>query len=281
MKTCFLLAVVVWVPLAANALLQDEKELSPDQKLFEEAMELYQHQLPERSLYAFREFMLLYPSSPLAARAHYNVALILRQLNDTTRAIATFIEILDKDEYNERDSNDLMEPYTLYKHHSCRNLAEMSLEKKQYAQAARYIEMFDKKFPYQHFCGNEWAAYDMYRDVMVARVLEGQHDIKKAIRILITSIPENGLASNQAVLKTLDGILSRNYSFEQLQAEFTQALNNFRIETKKKETYAVVTLFGEPVRFEQYYTEQKNPDTRKAFREAILANELFLKYATR
>src|SRR5690349_4844456 len=96
-----------------------------------------------------------YPQSPAKDDAHFNIGYIQFNLRQYKEAASTFHEILNMS-YNELADNSLMEPYKLYKHNSARYLAEISLEVKEWKDAERYIHMYDKEYPYQHFCGNEW-----------------------------------------------------------------------------------------------------------------------------
>src|SRR5262245_45014135 len=132
----------------------EKKRRGPEQKQFEKAYAYFDDGDLSGAILEFRKFMEEYPQSHMVPRAHYNVAYISYQLKDYGTAKMIFREILTKP-YKEHDSNNLMEPYTLYKHRSSRHLAEIAILEKDYELAEEYIEMFDKKYPYEHFCGNE------------------------------------------------------------------------------------------------------------------------------
>jgi tetratricopeptide (TPR) repeat protein len=130
--------------------LQAQPTLTKDELAFEHALSLYEDERIEESVLALYEFMATFPNSPLRGRAHYNLGLIQFQRQHWDAAATAFKEILAAD-YNELDSNNLMEPYTLYKHHSACLLAEISLEQKDYKAAEEYIHVFEVVYPYQHF----------------------------------------------------------------------------------------------------------------------------------
>jgi tetratricopeptide (TPR) repeat protein len=279
MKTLLQILVILAAGLCLPATIhgQSEEKLTKDKQAFDEAYKFYEDGDLENALVTFYEFMRVYPESHLVARAHFNIGCVSRELKRVEGAKAAFLEILDK-EYDEMDPNSLMEPYALYKHHSCRHLAEIFLEEKNYKEAEKYIQHFDKVYPYQHFCGNEWAAYDIYKATMEARVLEGKQKHERAIAVLLPEIFENGLASNDYLLDELIGILNRHFTNDEIQGELRNALSSLKVESKKRGDVATIKLYGHDIVVNEYYFAEENIGliTRAdKYRALVLSNKLF------
>jgi len=270
----FSLLVCVAIVCSAHA----QKKDSADQKAFERAVALVEDKRNEEALLAFYEFMSAYPESSLLARVHYNIGYLQFERRNYEAATIVFKQIIDAG-YDDRDPNGLMEPYMLYKHHSCRMLAEMSLEQKNYKAAEEYIRMFEHDYPYQHFCGNELSANAIYTATMKARAYDGQGKPLKAIQELVPYIFDNGLAYNEDLLQLLNTILYHNYSIDQLHDEFTRALNSCEVKVMKRNTEATVTLFGQKVEMDYFYdNDEKATRDLDFFKKAISKNKLFKKF---
>jgi len=273
MKTTMLflaLAIAQFTKLSAQSL-----EATEDQLAFDKAFALYDSGIYERAVLAFSDFTERFPKSPLRGRAHFNVAYLYRELDYNAKAAAVFKEILNEG-YNENDENSLMEPYTLYKHNSCRQLAEIYLEEKDFTQAEMYMEMFDKEYPYQHFCGNEWAAYDLYKATMYARLYEGKGQHERAVRNLVPHIFYNGLASNANLLDELMQILRAHYTTEEIQAELRSSLTTLSIHAKKRDVQARLILFGEKVDIiPEYSAPDVDVSNLDGYKVVVKQNELF------
>jgi hypothetical protein len=202
------------------------------------------------------------------------VAYISYQLKDYGTAKFIFQEILTKP-YNEHDSNNLMEPFTLYKHRSSRHLAEIAILEKDYESAEEYIELFTKKYPYQHFCGNEWAAYFNDVALMRAQVYEGMNQLQKALEVLLPRTFDEFLVSNDEVLDRLIYLLENNYSKESIRAELTRSLESLKV---KVDGNAVLMLYG--VKVEIWSPRDENRLTKDFtghgyFRDIARENRLY------
>lgn len=234
------LLVIMLLPLVAAA---QSKKPSEDERAFDNAYQLVSDGKQEEALDAYRSFMKTHPKSSLKPRAHFNAAYLAFALGNLTEARDTFLEILDMG-YDEREENSLMEPYALYKHNSAVYLAEISLQVKDWDAAKKYIHMFDKIYPYQHFCGNEWAAYHTMKARMDARLFEGQGRNDDAVRALAPHLFGNGLASVAGAQSDLRDLLRRNYSDEEIRKELNSALASSRIIRKKQSISGQITFFG-------------------------------------
>jgi hypothetical protein len=153
-------------------------------------------------------------------------------------------------------------------------LAEISLQVKQWDDAERYIELFDKKYPYQHFCGNEWAAYYIMKSTMEARLHEGQGKIDKAVRDLVPFIFDDRLASNKDVISLLKDILRRNYSSNEISSELTSALETIRVVDDDNHKKVVITMFGVDTTVDDYGMD----NTVEAGKKIAMSNPVFVEF---
>jgi hypothetical protein len=266
------LALIYFAPSIVHA--QDKGELA-----FEAASQLYEEKKFAESALAYLRFMKDFSDHELKPRAHFNVAICYRELQDTANAKRIFLEILDED-YNERDANDIMEPYSLYKHHASRNLAFFAMAEKNYDEVEKYIRYFDKRFPYQHFCGNEWAAYHIFKDTMLAELYEGQHKPAEAVKVLAPHLFNNGLAYNGNAVELLDKILERNFTGDEVKAMFQNAYNSLAIKKTKRSEVVVLDFYGINVTVTEYWNDEKKKggDWLAESQTMLRAHELFLKY---
>lgn len=266
--------------IAQTAFAQDDDEdLTPEQILFEEAGDHFREGDFHAAAEGFLNIRKKFPKSELVGRAHFNEALSYYRQHHYESAKKTFLEILDQP-YNDRDPNNLMEPYTLYKHLSSRYLAEIALGEKDYATAEKYIQVFDKKYPYQHFCGNELAAYDMYKAVMNAKIYRARKEVKKAMNLLLPHVFDSSLASNDDVLEELASILEEHFTREQNKAEFSRALASLELK-EKGGTYVNISLYGVKINVEDYRFEMENLNIYSGielYRKMVEANVLFKKF---
>ena len=274
MKTLSFL-VIVSLCIVQKIFAQEEPK-TEDEIFFERGIEHFEQQYYIGAAEEFEAFLTKFPKSPLLGRAHYNLALSHFRLRNYQTAKKVFHQILDQP-YNEQDENDIMEPYTLYKHHSCRKLAEIALQEMDYNAAEKYIRMFDKEYPYQHFCGNEWSAYAMYKAVMQGKVYQGKGETKKAMQVLLPYIFSDALASNQEVLRELSHLLETAFTKEQNQQEFTRALASLEVKENKKEPRATIELYGVKVEVEDYFFDTKT-DAKEYFQKKVKEHELFQKF---
>lgn len=274
MKTLSFMVVISFCVAQTKA--QDTTQ-TQDQILFDHAVQYFADGHYTRAAEEFETFLSKFPTSPLLGRAHYNLGLTHYRLLNYITAKKVFLQILDQP-YNEQDKNDIMEPYTLYKHHSCRMLTEIALVEKDYRAAEKYIRMFDEEYPYQHFCGNEWAAYDMYKAVMLAKAFEGQGETKKALGSLLPYIFSNALASNEEVLRLLTDILEAHYSQEQNQQAFAKALATLEIKETKKSTRAFINLYDVKIEVNDYNYETKNNSSKEYYEHSLREHELFKRF---
>ena len=208
------------------------------QKRFEYANKLYEEENYDSALYLFTAiYNRGIGSTELIAKSYYNIGIIYLEKKDTLNTKRIFTNILSSD-FNDMDragtGEGLMaEPYALYKNNSCRILAKLALQQKDFKSALTYIEQADKRYPYRHFCGNEYTANDIYMASMYARCYEGMGDKEKAIKTLLPHCIENGLASNGYLVDQLCLLLKEKYSKEEIKQEINTATSGIYIKEIK------------------------------------------------
>lgn len=264
--------------------ISQEIETTEDEISFEKAVTHAYREENEKALESFTSFLNQYPDSFLKPRAKYNIGVVLRKLGRNDEAISSFSEILDSD-YNEKEaSGGIMEQYALYKNRSAKELAEMYFEKKEYKKASDYVYLFDKKYKYLHFCGNEMRADDIYIATSYAKLFLAQNKPEKAIRKLLPYLFYDGLASNTEALEVLEESLKTKYSEKEIKALVNTAVKSLKI---KNEDEAKITFLGKKVPvFDYWLYDPNNPklDTnlelngREKFEAVLTTHPLFSKY---
>jgi tetratricopeptide (TPR) repeat protein len=270
---------------------QEEKEPTPEQALFAVGFEYYEDEDLDSSLFVFRQFKNLYPSSSLIPRTEYNIGVILEEQGNLTEAKKVFKRIL-KSNYNEFDpgGGGLMgSQYALYKHNSCEHLSDIYLEEKNYEEAEKYIRLFDKKYPYRHFCGNELSAYEIFKARYYAKVYDGKGLTEKAIRKLLPFTFYNGLASNETLIGELTALIEKMYTTKQINQAMALAVASLKIKYSRRDEYADIELFGEKVkvhdgilfdlRNQDFQTNIYLEGTEK-YKKVMSTHPLFQKYST-
>ncbi|XLS27792.1 tetratricopeptide repeat protein [Flavobacteriaceae bacterium M23B6Z8] len=190
----------------------------------------------EVALKYFEELINDYPKSDLIYRALNNAALIYDQLDNTDQAIKYYKKILTSDA-NDHEKGGIgkgimAEPYALYKNRACKSLAELYLQQKDFDSALKYIRLTEK-YPYKHFCGNEYAANDIYMATLYARSYYGLNEVEKALSYSLPHIFNNSLASNTEIVELTVRILKENKDYEKLISDFENSVKNYYSETFK------------------------------------------------
>ncbi|MBI5857393.1 MAG: hypothetical protein HZB42_07055 [Sphingobacteriales bacterium] len=193
------------------------------EELFEKASDYYHDEEYDSALLIYQK---IYKKGKgdlsLIAKSYYNMGHIFYVKEDYKKAKEIFLAIMDAD-YDEMDKGGrgegiMGEPYALYKNNSCKILAEMSLKEKEYSKALEYTELFDKVYPYKHFCGNEYAANDIYVAYTYARCYEGLGRRDEAIAVLLPLSMYNGLAGNSYLVDFADSLIKMQYCKEVIQS---------------------------------------------------------------
>ncbi|SFR40132.1 Tetratricopeptide repeat-containing protein [Robiginitalea myxolifaciens] len=201
------------------------------------------------ALLGFERFLAAHPYSELRPRAMYNRASLLRELGKSEEAIIAFKEIMKSDFDELEPYGGIMEQYALFKNRSAAHLAELYLEARQYDKAETYVYLYDKVYPYKHFCGNELTASAIYKASLYARVYFGQGKSEKAIKTLLPHVFYNGLADNGQITELLGEYLPKTYDRDQMIAALEEAIGNFRPKNKE---FGYLKLYGVKIPVQSY-----------------------------
>lgn len=237
------------------------------QELFDQAMEYYRDKEYDSALLIFEKINKKgRGGESLVAKSYYNIGHIYMLKEDYPNAKLIFEAILDGG-YNEMDKGGrgegiMAEPYALYKNNSCKNLAEIALMEKKYTSALDYTRLFDEVYPYQHFCGNEYAANDIYVAYTYARCYDGLGKTKKAIEVLLPQVMYNGLAGNQYLVELAGSLIRKQYSPQEICTELEQAVMNIskkvnKVDGREYDYYSTFFL-GIEIKISPYGEEWRN-----------------------
>lgn len=212
------------------------------QKKFDRAYQMMDDEKYDSALNLFTSIYNRGIGAPaLIAKSYYNIGVIYLELKDSANAKRIFTNIIlsDVDDMDRGGIGEglMAEPYALYKNRSCNILAILALQEKDYVKTLKYIEMADKEYPYIHFCGNEYAANDIYMATMYAKCYAGLGDIDRAIQTLMPHCINNGLASNSYLVEQLCGLLRQKYSREEIKQEINTAISGIYVRETKQRDY--------------------------------------------
>jgi len=71
------------------------------------------------------------------------------------------------------------------RHVMCEILSTIHLERGAYDSSLHYITLADKKYPYRHFCGNEWESRQLFMAMRYAAIYDHQGDSVKTLKVLL------------------------------------------------------------------------------------------------
>ncbi len=250
-----------------------------EQAAFDEILDLYENGQLTSAQVLSEHFLDTYPDSEMYPRVLYNLGIVYRDLDQQDHAIAIFKRILEASFEEKEPYGGIMEWYALYKHRSAKHLAEIYLQREQFEEASQYIYLFDKVYPYQHFCGNELSADRIYTSRIYAKLYQGKGDNLKAITELLPHIFYNGLASNELLLEDLEWLLRESYTEDELSTMVDDAYANIKIGRNGKS--ASFKILGQKVQMHQgYYSEpaQEDLSERQMWEMLFKQNPLLKKY---
>ena len=221
-----------------------QEDIRKDQVAFDEALEYYYDEEYDSALYLFSNFLEGYPKSPLEPRVKYNIGYILKEQEQDEEAIKIFEEIINSNYKELEPYGGLMEDYALYKHRSAKHLFELFMSSGDLRKSKEYLRLFDKKYTYKHFCGNELRANEIYTAESYAKVYRREGKLDKAIDAMLPYIFDDGLASNASPLNEFIKIIELRFSTEEIESALQKAVQSLRI----KDDYAVIKLLGKKVK---------------------------------
>jgi tetratricopeptide (TPR) repeat protein len=232
-------------------------------------------------------------SKSLLAKAHYNLANIYLVLKDTVNAKKMFESILYED-YNEMDyggfgSGLMAEPYSLYKNNSCKVLANIYLAEKNYSKALKFVTLFDKEYPYRHFCGNEYSANEIYTAYMYAKCYVGLNDRNRAVSILLPHCLDNGLASNNYLVELATKLIKDVYTSYEIKKEIDNSIKTLNKNVSKNKSYFdgeyQISFLGSSLQISTYgenvdFTKRKEMTESEFYKYCFLNSDFIKKLIT-
>lgn len=198
---------------------------------------LSKNELLSKALTQFEHIVNYYPKSAYYYKSLYNKGYIELSLDSNKAAKNTFIILLNskaKDKSKGGLGSGIMaEPYTNYKNRAAKIIAEIYIEEKNYEKAIEYLNL-TKKYPYYHYCGNEYEQESIYLRTQYAICYNGLNMVDSAISILLPKLLESGLSDNSNLIKLLYETLLTKYSKLELIDEYEKAFNNYIIESNTR-----------------------------------------------
>ena len=190
----------------------------------------------EKALVVYNQLIDSFPKSKLVYRALNNKGFIEVELDDLGEAKKTYLSILNSPA-NDKErggvgSGIMGEPYANYKNRAAKQLAEIAIKQENYQEALGFLEQ-TKTHKYQHFCGNEYAADEIYTVTAYAKCYNGLQQTEKAYETLLPYIIENGLADNSDLVDFAIKMLLERYKKDELKQKFEEAFKNAIVEKGK------------------------------------------------
>lgn len=188
-------------------------------------------------------FVKTKPTSIYKIIAIFYLAEIANDQENYKEAIILYNQVLKMNVQDSIDNN--------YKNNSAKELAEIYINKKEYKKAIKSLDLTNRRFPYRHFCGNAYAADNIFKTGLYSMCYIAQEKYKKAIDVLTPYMFSNGLADNSGLIKTLYETYLKVYTKDQIKNEFLNADNSLVIKKKKykDEIYyrPLIRIFGRQV----------------------------------
>jgi hypothetical protein len=209
------------------------------QKKFDYAYNLYEMKKYDSALYLFADiYNKGIGNKETIYRSYYFIGLIYLDTKNTAAAKEVYIDMLATDFENPNSihatSYDLWNnPFSQFKHNSCKILAKLAIDDKDYKLALDYIKMADQEYPFEHFCENAHASNEIYLKRMYAKCYNGLGDRNKAIKTLLPYCLANGYASTSELAAELAVLLKEKYSKENIKKEVKMARAGLYMELPK------------------------------------------------
>lgn len=246
------------------------------QDYFDEGIQFVEDEDQASALKAFQYIVDNNPKNRLFPRALYNTGIINSQMGNTGKAISIFEKIL-KSNVNDMEPSGggiMDDPYAGYKHNSSSMLSSIYSDIKMYDSALYYLTMSDTLYPYQHFCGNEYAADDVNKALRYGYLYLQKGDTAKAIESLMGGAFRDGLTDNSEVMEKLKEILSNK---KNVAKEFEASLDKIYTEKKilnknsfdpgREATYYYFDFLGAKIFVTWILTEKEPGEKQRKFDE--------------
>lgn len=224
MKTFTIILFSIWSSLAFGQTFSEKVFLY-------RIINTYENDSVEFAKNEFSDFIKTKPTSDYQIIAIYYLAEIAHLQANFEEAISLYKQVLNLTVPDSIEQN--------YKNFSTKELAEIYIDKKEYKKAIKYLDLTKKEYPYQHFCGNGYAADEIYTANLYAECYIALENYKKAIDLLSPHMFNNGLADNSRLVKNLYSAYLKVYTKSEIKNEFLLAEKTLQIEEEKinEETY--------------------------------------------
>lgn len=209
---------------------------------FEEASSFFEEEKYDEAINEFQFIVDNHKNNELYPLAYYNVGYTYYVKKDFDKAIEVFKSILESD-FNETEKlggGIMSDPFTNYRHKSSKLLSEIYYNKGNYELALQYLSLSDTTYPYLHFCGNGYAANDVYTTLHYAKIYQKLGNNKKAINILLPAV-FNSLANNSKIIEELEKLLSGNNRLKE------------KLDDSLKNIYSKTSYYNDGDSYESYY----------------------------
>lgn len=188
---------------------------------------------------AFEQFEKIieeYPNSELYHKSLYNLAHI-SSLMDYEEDEIEYLEMILNNDANDKEfsgrSGLMANPYANFKNEASNRLTDIYIEKEDFEAALRFKKI-NEKYPLQHFCGNAFAADEIYKAKQYAKIYIGLSDNEKALNYLLPHIFNNGFADNSSLVGLTTTFLKKNYSIDKLRTDFESSIENIYTKVEKE-----------------------------------------------
>lgn len=237
----------------------DTANISAEEKIKGEFAQDIKETILTKVIENYEELIDNFPKSKLVFRALNNKGYAELQLKEYDEAKKTFTTLLnskaDDSEKGGIGSGLMGEPYANYKNRASKILADIELRDYNYSQALKYLDE-TKKYPYRHFCGNEYAAEELYMAVQYSKCYLGLNQSEKAYDLLLPNILGNGLASNTQLIEVAYNALLQQYQKEDLKSQFEKSFQNVIIEketnTKNQDTFYYINFLRRKIQLDSW-----------------------------
>lgn len=238
----------------------------------------------DKALGYYQDLINGFPKSKLLFRTLNNKGFIELALDDKVEAKKTFLKIIDsKADDKEKGgigSGIMAEPYANYKNRAAKILADISIKDSNYTDAIKYLDL-TQKYPYRHFCGNEYAADEIYVSQLYATCYLGINDKQKALKILLPNILENGLADNSDLVDLVYKTLLKDYQKDELKVKYEQAFKGYQTEKVKSENEEYhkyyITFLDTKIELSAWQLDYLKPEEKQNEIDNIYRNSKFYK----
>lgn len=237
---------------------------------FGESSNYFEEEKYDEALKGYQYIIENHRKNELYPRAFYNVGYIHFIQKKYDKAIPIFKKILESN-FNEKENlggGIMADPYTNYRHRASEILSEIYYAKKKYDTALHYFALSDTRYPYLHFCGNEYASNDVHTSLRYADIYQKLNQPKKAIEKLLPTVFIT-LADNSKVVEELEKLLADKKALKQ---ELDNSLSKIYSKKIDREDYSYTKYYfkflnAEIVVPNSYEDEKDKFDEDKAIKD--------------